>query len=107
MDKPRSSDKQNAHFYRVRMIHPKSLAGALGFVSFVIYVGVAIVSIFVALFFRTDIPMSLSMLTSLFSGVVVIPAFFFMLGLLIAMAYNAYAFLTGGILMEVSTAWNP
>jgi len=106
MDKASSSETRTAHFYKVRMIHPKSLAGALGFVSLLIYLGVCVVCVLVA-FFRADMFFSGSLLLSLASGAVIVPAFFFTLGLLIAMAYNAYAFLTGGILMEVNAQWNP
>jgi len=107
MDNRQSPDPKSSQFYKLRMIHPKSLAGALGVMSFLIYLGVSVLSVLVALFWHTETPISLSMLISLASGAVLVPAFFFMFGLLIAMSYNAYAFLTGGILMEVNAQWNP
>jgi len=107
MDNRQTPDPKASHFYKLRMIHPKSLAGAMGVISFLIYIGVSVLSVLVSLFWQTEIPVSLSMLISLASGAVLVPAFFFMLGLLIAMSYNAYAFLTGGILMEVNAQWNP
>jgi hypothetical protein len=97
---------QHTQFYHLRMIHPKSLAGAMGFVSLLIYVGLSLISLVLALIWETD-AVSQSFLLSLGSGAVVVPAFFFMLGVLIAMGYNLYAGLTGGIKVEVNALWNP
>ncbi len=107
MDRSTTAEKWVPYFYKVRMIHPKSLAGAMGFISLVIYLGVALLTILVGLIWPTDVAVSVSLLLSLGSGAVVVPAFFFMLGALVALGYNGYAALTGGITVEVNALWNP
>ena len=107
MDKSNTAEKGGPCFYKLRMIHPKSLAGAMGFVSLLIYLGVAVLTLLVGLIWPTDIGVTMSFLLSLGSGAMVVPAFFFMLGALIALGYNGYALLTGGITVEVNALWNP
>jgi hypothetical protein len=107
MDKSNGAEKGASSFCKIRMIHPKSLAGAMGFVSLLIYLGVAVLTLLVGLIWPTDVAVTVSLLLSLGSGAVVVPAFFFMLGALIALGYNGYATLTGGITVEVNALWNP
>lgn len=103
MPKDLASTQIQHHFYRVRLVHPKSLGLAFGVVSFLGYslalLGTLLLSFFNGLF-------KTILLIPMLSGIFVFPGLFFLLGILIGYMYNLYARLTGGIVLEIAP-WNP